>query len=83
LPHISGVFHKAWAEVNEEGGEAAAATAAAARPLAIRRPAPAPVFRAGHPFLFLIATPVPAAFSSWAGLRIQANHTILRSDEYR
>jgi serpin B len=53
---ISGVFHKAWGEVKEEGTEAAAATAAAVVTFsaAIRPPAPAPVFRADHPFLFLI-----------------------------
>jgi serpin B len=51
---ISGVFHQAWAEVNEEGTEAAAAAAAVARAAVMRRPVPAPVFRADHPFLFLI-----------------------------
>ena len=53
--YISGVFHKAWGEVNEEGTEAAAATAVAITALAARQPAaPPPVFRADHPFLFLI-----------------------------
>ncbi len=45
-------YHKAFVETNEEGTEAAAATG-----FSIRRtgaPAPAPVFRADHPFLFLI-----------------------------
>ncbi len=49
---ISAVFHKAWGEVNEEGTEAAAATA-----LTIMLggyPRPRPVFRADHPFLFFI-----------------------------
>jgi serpin B len=39
-------------EVNEEGTEAAAATAVAMKFLSM--PAPPPVFRADHPFLFLI-----------------------------
>lgn len=48
---ISNVVHKAFVEVNEEGTEAAAATAVVfARGL----PLPAPVFRADRPFLFLI-----------------------------
>lgn len=52
---ISGVFHKAWGEVNEEGTEAAAATAVVARATAIMKPLePPPVFRADHPFVFLI-----------------------------
>jgi serine protease inhibitor len=52
---ISGVFHKAWGEVNEEGTEAAAATAVAVGELSIKEPPPPPpVFRADHPFIFLI-----------------------------
>ena len=53
--YISGIFHKAWVEVNEEGTEAAAATATTVTALSIARPlAPPPVFRADHPFIFLI-----------------------------
>jgi serine protease inhibitor len=56
--YISGVFHKAWVEVNEQGTEAAAATATTMQSLALVRPvAPPPVFRADHPFIFLIRDP--------------------------
>jgi serpin B len=53
---ISAVYHKAFADVNEEGTEAAAATAVAlyatmARP---QKPPQIPVFRADHAFLFAI-----------------------------
>jgi len=52
---ISGVFHKAWGEVNEQGTEAAAATAVVMGLRALpREPAPPPVFRADHPFVFFI-----------------------------
>ena len=52
---ISAVFHKAWGEVNEEGTEAAAATAVTIKRSAlIKEPGPPPVFRADHPFIFLI-----------------------------
>ena len=48
---ISAVVHQAFVEVNEEGAEAAAATAV----LMLRgMPMPPPVFRADHPFLFLL-----------------------------
>lgn len=51
LLYISEAIHKAFVEVNEEGTEAAAATAVVmmsrSRPMSIR-------FRADHPFMFLI-----------------------------
>lgn len=54
---ISNVFHKAIVEMNEEGTEAATATAVV-MPLSasVRRsmPPPVPTFRADHPFLFAI-----------------------------
>ena len=49
---ISAVVHKAFVDVNEEGTEAAAATGVVMAGKSA--PAPAPVFRADHPFLFLI-----------------------------
>jgi serpin B len=53
---ISAVYHKAFAEVNEEGTEAAAATAVGMPDTGMRpsKPPPVPVFRADHPFLFAI-----------------------------
>lgn len=52
---ISGVFHKAWVKVGEEGTEAAAATEGGMISASVREmPMPMPVFRADHPFVFLI-----------------------------
>lgn len=51
---ISAILHKAFVDVNEEGTEAAAATAVVMRELALMRPESPAVFRADHAFLFLI-----------------------------
>ncbi len=53
---ISAVIHKAFIDVNEEGTEAAAATAVTMRTMAMQGPDRIKpiVFRADHPFLFLL-----------------------------
>lgn len=50
--NISAVIHKAFIAVDEQGTEAAAATGVAIGVKSL--PRPAPVFRADHPFMFLI-----------------------------
>jgi serpin B len=47
------VIHQAYVDVNEEGTEAAAATAGTMQLLSAG-PSRTPVFRADHPFVFLI-----------------------------
>jgi len=51
---ISEVVHKAFVDVSEQGTEAAAATGITMHPTAMRMPEQAVVFRADHPFIFLI-----------------------------
>jgi len=52
--YIACIMHKAVVEVNEEGTEAAAATAMPVAAAAIASPASVPTFSADHPFIFLI-----------------------------
>lgn len=51
---ISAVRHKAYIDVNEQGTEAAAATAVVMTSLAMRAPAPAVSVTVDHPFVFAI-----------------------------
>jgi serpin B len=54
---ISAAIHKAYIDVNEQGTEAAAATSIVMRATAMRTEAPPPppiVFRADHPFFFIL-----------------------------
>lgn len=48
--YIAAALHKAFVDVNEEGTEAAAATAVIIK----ARGLPSPIFLANHPFIFLI-----------------------------
>jgi serpin B len=59
---ISEVVHKAFVDVSERGTEAAAATGITMRATAMRMPEQAVVFRADHPFLFLIRDTSSGAF---------------------
>jgi serpin B len=54
--YVSSVIHKAFVNVDEKGTVAAAATAVGMSRITslIKKPVPVPVFRADHPFLFLI-----------------------------
>jgi serpin B len=52
--YIALVVHKAFVDVNEEGTEAAAATAVITQNSSTAPPPPPPVFRADHPFVFVI-----------------------------
>ena len=52
--YISQVIHQAYIDVNEEGTEAAAATAVTIGAASVRVEPPTPEFRADHPFLFLV-----------------------------
>ena len=72
--YISGVYHKAWGEVNQEGTEAAASTAVAVAGRAISKPPP-PLRCSVRiiPLSFSFATRAPVAFCFSAGLQNPAN----------
>jgi serpin B len=53
-PHITAVVHKAFVQVDEEGTEAAAATGVAIGVTSMAPRRDPPLFRADHPFVFLI-----------------------------
>lgn len=52
--NIDAVIHQAFVDVNEEGTEAAAATAVLMETLGISMPKPIKMFKADHPFIFII-----------------------------
>jgi serpin B len=52
--YISAVVHKAFVDVNEEGTEAAAATAVMVAPAALPLRQEPLIFKVDHPFVFLI-----------------------------
>ncbi len=52
--YVGDILHKSFVEVNEEGTEAAAATAVVMRATSVSMGPPPPLFRADHPFLFFI-----------------------------
>lgn len=56
--YVDEVYHKAFIEINEDGGEAAAATAVVMEPAeSVEEPSPPPTtydFNVDHPFLFMI-----------------------------
>mgnify|MGYP000987491283 CR=1 FL=1 len=52
--YVTDALQKVYVDVNERGTEAAAATAVVVGLRSAARPTPIPVFRADHPFLFLI-----------------------------
>lgn len=60
---VSKVVHKSFIEVNEEGAEAAAATGAVMMTRCM--PAPPPIFKADHPFLFGIFDQRTNVFLFW------------------
>jgi serpin B len=67
---INEVIHKSFISVSENGTEAAAATAvvmgtAGGMPL---KPPPTPVFRADHPFIYLIRDRKTGAILFWGRL---------------
>ena len=52
--HISRIIHKTFIKIDEEGTEAAAATAVIMRKGGVFNPEPTPIMNVNHPFLFII-----------------------------
>ncbi|KRY91892.1 Actin-related protein 2/3 complex subunit 2 [Trichinella pseudospiralis] len=71
---VSDILHKAFLEVNEEGTEAAAATAVTMTDKAAAMPSKQLFFVADHPFLFLICNPnfsIPLFLGRYTGLNVR------------
>ena len=62
--YVSGVIHKAFVDVNEEGTEATAATAVVIfEPISVKTDPPV-IFKADHPFLFFIREKITGSILS-------------------
>jgi serpin B len=78
---VSHVLHKAFSEVNEEGTEAAAATAVTTLCLGIdAHLSPPPVFRADHAFLFAIVDAKSGAILFLGRVADPTRESMLQSD---
>src|ERR1039458_8984552 len=78
---ISEVVHKAFIDVSEQGTEAAAATGITMRATAMRMPEQAVVFRADHPFIFLIRDTSTGVILFIGHLMNPRDSRVLRSGE--
>ncbi|KRZ59433.1 Actin-related protein 2/3 complex subunit 2 [Trichinella nativa] len=82
---VSDILHKAFLEVNEEGTEAAAATAVTMTDKAAVMPSKQLFFVADHPFLFLICNPkncIPLFLGRYTGLNVKSDNAETKCIQY-